>query len=388
MIRIYGYYSCGGYKDMYLGNSEENKIATYFLPLLPVLKRKNRPEDAEKISGLESLPKIELIHHDNRRGFPEEANIMFSHGGYLNIYRTLKNGEACLAIRDLESATKDEEGRATPFNLLLVADSQPSIKTLDSVALYCANHNEDSKVILSSLFSYDPEANGIKFNLQEILKWMGGIDTTIEFNHYPDIIHYIIIASESQIQISINEQNLSQQKIERFLNTKGEIISGFLPIITHRNTQQRIESSSNDTSPDKDGYSIELQQTAKLTNPENKLPTPLTTTVCKETNQEPVVIEQPIPNATIEEIFKQINSMKEQFTMLELLHDDNKTISQLVNRYSSELEYLKKTLNPTITSPHSDKPWKDWIIRNKKQLSLICLGLIIGFLFATAIFHI
>ncbi len=33
MIRIYGYYSCGGYKDMYLGNNEGEPQPTYFLPL-------------------------------------------------------------------------------------------------------------------------------------------------------------------------------------------------------------------------------------------------------------------------------------------------------------------------------------------------------------------
>ena len=41
MLHFYTYYSVGGYKDMYLGNSGMTDVAqTYYLPLLPSMKQK------------------------------------------------------------------------------------------------------------------------------------------------------------------------------------------------------------------------------------------------------------------------------------------------------------------------------------------------------------
>lgn len=48
MIRLYAYYSCGGYKDMYLGSSDTAASPSYFLPLLPVMKKRGRTDEVEK----------------------------------------------------------------------------------------------------------------------------------------------------------------------------------------------------------------------------------------------------------------------------------------------------------------------------------------------------
>ena len=51
MIRLYAYYSCGGYKDMYLGSSDTAASPSYFLPLLPVMKKRGRTDEVEKIKS-------------------------------------------------------------------------------------------------------------------------------------------------------------------------------------------------------------------------------------------------------------------------------------------------------------------------------------------------
>lgn len=39
MIRYYTYYSCGGYKDLYIGADTDLVDARYFVPLLNVWKK-------------------------------------------------------------------------------------------------------------------------------------------------------------------------------------------------------------------------------------------------------------------------------------------------------------------------------------------------------------
>ena len=56
MLHFYTYYSVGGYKDMYLGNSGMTDVAqTYYLPLLPSMKQKADSGDKEMLEKFEKF---------------------------------------------------------------------------------------------------------------------------------------------------------------------------------------------------------------------------------------------------------------------------------------------------------------------------------------------
>ena len=55
MIRYYTYYSCGGYKDLFIGSDVDQADASYFIPLLNVWKKSDKPGMAEKIKRAEML---------------------------------------------------------------------------------------------------------------------------------------------------------------------------------------------------------------------------------------------------------------------------------------------------------------------------------------------
>jgi hypothetical protein len=108
MIKLYAFYSIGGYKDLYLGELKPDCSSTYFLPLLSIMKKRNKEEEREIVANLEALPKIERITSSNSYGFPQECSMLFSHGGYILLYKTLNDGRSCLVLRDLTSSTKDD----------------------------------------------------------------------------------------------------------------------------------------------------------------------------------------------------------------------------------------------------------------------------------------
>lgn len=234
MIRVYGYYSSSGYKDLYLGSSVDTNNPTYFLPLLFAMKHRNLPEEKEIILELEKLPKIYRITADESHNFPAECRIMFSHGGYHIIYRTLKNGDACLAIHDIPNNQKDEEGRDTPFNLLFIAtrDAQNDILLLDRFAIALKNEYQKYISLCSTLFSYDFKSNGIKFDLPRLFEALNNtkkIDKRI--THDADSVVYLMLykGSSGDVQIALREQNLIERNVRSMITTDGKIFRGNIP---------------------------------------------------------------------------------------------------------------------------------------------------------------
>lgn len=232
MIKVYGYYSCGGYKDMYLGGNDTNVEATYFLPLLPMMKQRNKPEEIQKISELEQLPKIEIISQNNLFGFPEEGKIMFSHGGYIAIYRTISNGDACFALRDIHSSTQDEEGRNTPYNIIIVASGLEDIKLLDNFAISFIPNSKKYIKFFSALFSYDAIINGITFDLPALynnIKKSHSKPSSI-LGHQKQPIVYLMVDSSQSLSIAMKEQQLEIENISCIIDVSGNIISGRLSL--------------------------------------------------------------------------------------------------------------------------------------------------------------
>ena len=136
MLKYYSYYNVGGYKDMFLGDSSMNAKETYYLPLLAIWKKKAASGDTDaesKVKSIADLPKIQLLSSKDSLGLPKEAELMFSHGGYKVISTIGSNGESILAIRDIESDSKDESGRTIPFLLVIVGTTANDAKILEKV---------------------------------------------------------------------------------------------------------------------------------------------------------------------------------------------------------------------------------------------------------------
>ena len=223
MIRYYTYYSCGGYKDLYIGSDTDQIDASYFIPLLNVWKKSDKPGMEGKVAKAESVQNVKLITSTDNAGFPSECNLMFSHGGYNAIYRTLKDGKTCLCIRDISNNSKDEEGRDIPFNFLFIADGYESIKKLDAFALLFLTKGHHIKSQIAYAISYDPVINGVKFDLSKLNELLvSDSDISLDqLNHKQESIDFIVIDSRKQISTALSEQGIKGNMVNAMFDSDG-----------------------------------------------------------------------------------------------------------------------------------------------------------------------
>ncbi len=223
MIRYYAYYSVGGYKDMYLGNSDMKEKATFYLPLLPVMSKKavSDPSLIKTIESLENLPKINILSSDNLRNLPKEALTMISHGGYKVMLHCSTSGEDILAFRDIPSNEKDENGRSIPFMMLFVGKKEDR---LDFLASYFFTHISTVQQRLSSMFAYDVQKNGIEFKLKKMNEFVDETlnkpksliltsDRIVPLTLKPRNV-YLLVSKQQPIRMVIEEHKLQKDNVE------------------------------------------------------------------------------------------------------------------------------------------------------------------------------
>lgn len=227
MLKYYSYYSVGGYKDMFLGNSEMKEKETYFLPLLPIWQKKaeeNNDKDLEKkVNDFKSLPSIKILSKNELYGFPKEANNIITHGAYKIIYYQTKTGEYVLSIRDIEGTDKDESGRSIPFLIAIVGDSNSDKSVLDRLCSYMATNLDATTKFMSQLFKYDWEKNGIYFRLHDLTEWIkevvktsSNIINTTRKQFVIDVTNknaFVVIPGGLNDKIAIKEQALQSKKV-------------------------------------------------------------------------------------------------------------------------------------------------------------------------------
>lgn len=221
MIRYYAYYSCGGYKDMYLGDSSIKSDYTYFLPLLPVWRKAAKPEYADKVKLADGLNLIEIVSRTETFGFPVEVKNLFSHGGYRMIYRTLGNGDTCLAVRDIVNGTKDEENRDTPYTILIVAGGS-DVPKLDAFAIRALESPSEVYQTLAALFAYDHNVNGISFAI-------GCLNREIEtapplrgdIEHASGKVVFMMLDTIGLKEKALKELDLAPRQVELFADASG-----------------------------------------------------------------------------------------------------------------------------------------------------------------------
>lgn len=241
MIKLYAFYSIGGYKDLYLGEIKADCSPTYFLPLLSIMKKRNKEEELEKVAELEALPRIERITTSNRCGFPQDCSTFFSHGGYILLYKTLNDGRSCLALRDITSSTRDEEGRGTPFNLLFTADSETDIKMLDNAAVFCLQNITLINDIFSPTIVYDGKVNGTRADLPLIYEWITSCPATQPLSHEMGKYNFVMVSNPETIKVFLNEHSVTTKCIDAFCTADGIIIKGAIHYIQPQDTQQSSE---------------------------------------------------------------------------------------------------------------------------------------------------
>lgn len=255
MIRYFTYYSCGGYKDIYIGSDKDSASESYFVPLLNIWKKNDKLADAEKIKRAESVQQVELITKNNSAGFPSECNLMFSHGGYNAIYRTLSDGRVCLCIRDIPNVTKDEEGRDIPFNFLFVADGKESIEKLDGLALEYLNRSKDINGLIANAISYDYIINGVKFDLKKLdILVSTNYNNSLRVCHEAGLVDYLIVSSRHQVSMALKEQSLDAKMVKSLWDSDG-IFFGNLQCI------KQSESPINKPSEHEAPKNLQVKQT-------------------------------------------------------------------------------------------------------------------------------
>ena len=262
MLKYYSYYNVGGYKDMFLGDSTMNDTATYFFPLLSVWKKRAADGDvdcAERLKGLDGLPKIQILTAEANYGLPAMADIMISHGGYKILNVVSDKGESIFAIRDVESRSYDESGRSIPFTFLIVGDTAEDMKVLEKVAAYAASHLETFSEELAAYFFYEAKKNGIAFNLSSMTKLIGRI-VSINGNTIPVLKGEFAVRSKAgEVSLlllpdgitkdrAVREQNLTNKKVKMI--EREDVI----PLDNQQhmlNSLQRIQQAKNAILTDK-----------------------------------------------------------------------------------------------------------------------------------------
>lgn len=231
MIKFYAYYNHGGYKDFYLGSQTDNVDFKYFLPLLNVHEhalKENYDEDLHKnVERQKSLPKLVALSDQTiSYNYPSGARVMMSHSGYKLLYRQIKQ-QYILAIRDISGKT-DSYGRQSPFNVMIIGDSEEDIKHLDSIAEYIRSNIFTFEEQVSSFFENDFVENGLRFNFKAfntLLYEIVSKNLSLPIDNKLNLpIRLLIIPSSTKIDKALNEQSIMLNDILQCYNVEGVLL--------------------------------------------------------------------------------------------------------------------------------------------------------------------
>lgn len=173
MIKYFAYYSVGGYKDMYLGNSEMKEEHTYYSPFYSQWKSNTLPEKfidrmKEQFEYLDKQPHIKILTATDE-DLPKDAGKFVSHSGFKLACCTLNNGSTTIALKDLNGCEKDENERSIPFMLQLLSDDA---ETQIALADYIRTHLETEEKFFANLFEYNANYNCLQFNIAKLNAWI------------------------------------------------------------------------------------------------------------------------------------------------------------------------------------------------------------------------
>lgn len=214
MIKYYAYYNHGGYKDFFLGSNEDTITSRYFLPLLSFFE--SDESMTEKVAEWKKLPPIIFLSQETKEvKYPSEARVMMTHAGYKLQYRHIEDKDV-FAIRDI-SGHKDADGRACPFVMMMVADSDLDKQCLKKVCYYAWNNLEKFESLLNRMFVNDFDVNGLRFEIGELNTCIANIvDSTIEIleeNSFNKSVHLFVFPDSIPFATAISEQKITKAEI-------------------------------------------------------------------------------------------------------------------------------------------------------------------------------
>lgn len=226
MIEIYSYYSIGGYKDLYLGNTEDVSSSVFFSPLLELWENGEKFDEStnSQLRDLATRPRIVQITKENRQKLPNTAILLETKGGYKCLLASTENGYS-LIIREIENSSKDEYGRPIPFLLHFLGKDIDEMSTL---AKYACEKRKEFETTLSKLFHYNPLLNALEFNLGVINAELKRIieeeskEENIEELRLPQYtIKYLMVADPSRLMTVTQIMGIRTSQIYKVYGPNG-----------------------------------------------------------------------------------------------------------------------------------------------------------------------
>lgn len=394
MIRYYAYYSCGGYKDLYLGCNSDNSGYTYFLPLLPIWKTHKRAGYTEKLKQVEGFQQIEAVTQNAKFDFPDQARVFFSHGGYRVIYQTLHNGDTCFCVRDVTNGSKDEENRDTPFTILITASGGEDVKRLDNFAVYYLEHIRDLYELTSTLFSYEPLVNGLKFNLAQMNQSVSGCQSAgTELVHQPNQVLFMVVEMLSMSKKACGELGLSSSQIALVADSAGNK-TGALPFLQSSPqsglSAPTIEESTTVHAADRIAGSVQPDNPGpnEVKSPSDQHEAPVTSVNETEAAQPSVAS----PSESVDEIRESMKTLKSDMSaMLPLMDELKKSVAALqdksiLDQLVSSVENLRQSFQDRYSVGTDTKVSDDNLIIPKAQIWRMAVSLALGILLGALLF--
>ena len=174
MLKYYAYYSVGGYKEFFLGDTENKEEFTYYFPLISFLEDEARNNETvtARVEELKALPRIEPLSEDNTFGLSESAQPLFKGDGFELIYKHLSGDLHALAFGSLSNNAKDDMGKPIPFQFIITGEGKKDLQALDVLAAYAANNLKKVQGVIAGFIGMNYERNGLEFSLARCNAWI------------------------------------------------------------------------------------------------------------------------------------------------------------------------------------------------------------------------
>ena len=225
-IKYFAYYSVGGYKDMYLGNSEMEEECTYYSPFYSQWKSNMLSESfvnrmKEQLEYLDKHSHIKILSAMDE-DLPKDASRFVSHSGFKLACCTLNNGKTTIALKDLNGSAKDENERCIPFMLQLLSDDA---NTQIALADYIRVHLETEEKFFANLFEYNATYNCLQFNIAKLNAWINDVIenklSVIKENSATRRLHMLVLSNGVSKEYAVSELGIQMQDADKIYNITG-----------------------------------------------------------------------------------------------------------------------------------------------------------------------
>lgn len=225
-IKYFAYYSVGGYKDMYLGNSEMEEECTFYSPFYAQWKNNTLSDNfvnrmKEQLEYLDNQTHIKILTALDE-DLPKDASRFVSHSGFKLACCTLNNGTTTIALKDLNGNAKDENERSIPFMLQLVSDDT---NTQIALADYIRTHLETEEEFFANLFEYNASYNCLQFNIAKLNAWIKDVIenklNVVDENLATRRLHMLVLSNGVSKEYAVSELGMQMKDADKIYNITG-----------------------------------------------------------------------------------------------------------------------------------------------------------------------